>query len=62
MSDDVIACMAPVADRIQVSEIKAVLQTQLDPRERARNFAGYEPSRASRRLVIEQNSVAGIIP
>ena len=39
---DIIARMAPVADRIQVAQIKPILQSEFDRRGRARDLAGHK--------------------
>ena len=56
---DVLARVAPVPPRLEVPEIKAVLLTQADPRERARDLPADEGLAPDRGFVIEQNAVAG---
>ncbi len=57
---DVVAGMAPVAQRVEVAEVKAILQSELDARQRAGDLAGDEGFAAHRRFVVEQDAVAGI--
>src|SRR3954462_10553850 len=51
--------MAPVAARLEVTEIKAILQAELDAREAARDLASNEGLAADRRLVVEEDAVTG---
>ena len=57
---DVVARMAPVAQRVEVAEVQAVLQPERDARERARDLARDEGLAAQRALVVEQDAVAGV--
>ena len=50
--------VSPVAFRIQVAEIKFVLQTGEDVGHRARDLASHKCFPAARRFVVEQNAVA----
>src|SRR6266849_5520788 len=56
---DVVARVAPVAPRLEISQVQAILQPQLDARERAGDFAGHEGFAANRGFVVEENAVAG---
>ena len=57
---NIVPGVSPVAPRIEIAEVQAVLQTQLDTGERAGDFAGDEGLTANRRLVIEQDAIAGV--
>ncbi len=52
--------MAPVAQRVEVAEVQAVLQAKRDAGQRARDLARDEGLAAQRRLVVEQDAVAGV--
>ena len=56
----VIPGMSPVAQRIQVSDIQAILQPQVNPGERPRDFSGNEGLSPDGGLVIEQDAIASI--
>ena len=57
---NIIFGVAPVAQGVQIAEKQAILQAELDARQRARNFSGNEGLATTRRLVIEEDSVAGV--
>src|SRR5215469_3290957 len=57
---DVVARMAPVAARLQVAEVHAVLQPDADAREGAGDLARHERLAADRRLVVEEDPAAGV--
>src|SRR5712692_4607779 len=57
---DEVARMAPVALRVEVAEEEALLQPQLDARQRARDLARDEGLAAHRALVVEEDPVAGV--
>ena len=59
---DIIPRMAPVALRIQIADIELVLKTQFDPRNPARDLAGDEGLAPDRALVIEEDTVRGMVP
>ena len=52
--------MAPVAQRVQVAHVQALLQALGDVGEAAGDLAGHEGLAAARRLVVEEDAVAGI--
>ena len=54
--------MAAVAARIKVAKKQAILQTERDTRECARDFAGHESLAAHGRLVVEKDAVARVHP
>src|SRR5262249_23241381 len=51
---DVVPRMPPVPQRIQITEVQAVLQSQLDTRHGAGDLAGNKSFSALRRLVIKE--------
>ena len=51
--------MAPVAECIEVAQVERLLQADRDARQSARDLAGHEGLAADRRLVVEENPVAG---
>src|SRR6185436_16401454 len=55
---DVVPRMSPVAPRVQVADVEAVLHTQGDARKRPRGLARDEGFPADRRLVVEEDAVA----
>src|SRR2546427_9109856 len=57
---NVVGRVAPVATRIEVSELDLVLQAVLDARDRASDLAGGELRAATRRLVIEADDATRI--
>ena len=57
---DVVPGVPPVPARIQVAEVEAVLQAELDPRQRPRNLARHESLAPDRGLVVEEDAVAGV--
>ena len=57
---NVIPCMAPVAQRIHVAEIEAILQADFNASQGAGDFAGNKGLAAHGRLMVEQNAIAGI--
>ena len=57
---DVVAGMAPIAQGRKIAQIHAVLQTELDARQRAGDLAGDKGFAPHRRFMVEQNTVAGI--
>src|SRR5262245_588682 len=59
---DVVAGMAPVALRVEVPEVKAILHPEPDAGEGARDLARDERLAADRRLVVEEYPVAGVDP
>src|SRR6266404_1434962 len=52
--------MSPISLRVEVPEIKHVLQTEVDRRYGARDFAGHEGFAADWALVVEQDAVRGV--
>src|SRR5579859_1640418 len=56
---DEIARVAPVALRVEVAEVQAILQAELDARERPRDLARDEGLAADGALVVEEDAVAG---
>src|ERR1700722_441347 len=56
---DIVPGMAPVASRLEISQIERVFQTDLDPGDAAGNLAGDESFAADRAFMIEQDAVAG---
>ena len=56
---NIVSRMAPVPFRIEISEIQRVLQSDLDAAQCARDFARHKRLTALRRLVIEQDPIAG---
>eukprot|EP01022_Parablepharisma_sp_SALTPOND_P036279 TRINITY_DN9838_c0_g1_i1.p1 TRINITY_DN9838_c0_g1~~TRINITY_DN9838_c0_g1_i1.p1 ORF type:complete len:1069 (-),score=237.17 TRINITY_DN9838_c0_g1_i1:780-3986(-) len=56
----VVACMAPVTLGVQIAQVQAFLQAQLDARQGTGDLAGDEGFAAARRFVVEQDAVAGI--
>ena len=52
--------MAPVAQRAHVAEVQAILQTQRNAGDGARDLAGHEGFAAQRAFVVEQDAVAGV--
>src|SRR5690606_28482543 len=61
-SFDEVACKAPVAFCFQIAQEELVLQADTNSRCGASNLARNEGFTAPRRLVIEENTVAGIHP
>src|SRR5580693_3634825 len=57
---DVIPGVAPIALRLEVSEIKRIVETGLDPGNAARDLACHEGVATDRALMVEQDTVAGI--
>mmetsp|Transcript_139532 Transcript_139532/g.339007 ORF Transcript_139532/g.339007 Transcript_139532/m.339007 type:complete len:356 (+) Transcript_139532:16-1083(+) len=55
---DVVARVAPVALRVDVAQVQAVLQARLDARHGARDLPRHERGTAARALVVEQDAVA----
>ena len=58
----VILGVAPIAQRIHIAQIEAVLEVQLDARERPRDLARDEGLAAQWRLMVEQDAVASVHP
>src|SRR6266581_4593876 len=56
---DVVARVAPVAPRLEISQVQAVLDAQADAGQRPGDLAADESLAPDRRLVIEQDAVAG---
>ena len=56
---DVFFGVTPVALRVEVAEVKLVLQPRLDARHGARDLARDKSFAAPRAFVIEKNSAAG---
>src|SRR5262249_19015796 len=54
---DEVARVTPIAPRVEIAQEQAVLQAEVDPRERARDLARDERLAADRRLVVEQDPV-----
>jgi hypothetical protein len=52
--------VAPVAQGVQVAEVEAVLQAELDAGDGAGDLAGDEGFAAHRAFVVEQDAVAGV--
>ncbi len=52
--------MAPIALGLEVAQIDTVLQAELNSRDRPRNFACYKGFTPQGRLMVKQNTVAGI--
>src|SRR6185312_32018 len=59
---DIVAGMAPVAPRVEIADIEAVLAPPGDRRDRAGDLARDESLAAARPLVIEQDAVRGVQP
>ena len=57
---DIVARVAPVAPRVEVAEVQAILHSELDAGEAARDLARDEDLAADRRFVVEEDAVAGI--
>src|ERR1700677_1511959 len=57
---DVIPGVAPIALGLEVSEIKRIVETGLDPGNAARDLACHEGLATDRALMVEQDTVAGI--
>ena len=57
---DIVARVAPVAQRAHVAQVQAVLQSQRDARDGAGDLARHEGLAAQRALVVEQHAVAGV--
>src|SRR5580704_15917218 len=57
---DIIAGMSPVPFGVEISEMQALLKSKFNSGEGTRDLSGNEGFATYRRLVIEQNSVAGI--
>src|SRR5712692_10923726 len=55
---DVVARVAPVAPRLEISQVQAVLDAQADAGQRPGDLAADESLAPDRRLVIEQDAVA----
>ncbi len=51
--------IAPVAPRVQISQIQFLLQSRFDPRNPARDFPRHKVLSPTRRLVVKQNPVHG---
>src|SRR5215510_13629405 len=49
---DVIACMPPIALGLQITEVEALVKSDLDPGDRARNLAGHKRLAPDRALVV----------
>src|ERR1700730_1665504 len=58
---DIIAGMTPVAPGIKVADVEPLLQTNRDGCDRTRDLARDERLAAQRALVIEQDTVRGVI-
>ena len=56
----VVARMAPVAQRVEIAQVQAVVEAGFDAREAARDLARNERLAAKGTLVIEQDAVAGV--
>ena len=56
----VVAGMAPVAPRVQVSQIDAVLQAMGNRGDCPSDFAGHERLASRRSFVVEQNAIGGV--
>src|SRR6266850_1965094 len=54
----VVARVTPVAQRIQVTQVQALLEPCVNPREAASDLAGYEGLAANRGLMIERYAAA----
>src|SRR5256885_825677 len=57
---DIVARVAPVAPRVEVAEVQAILHSEFDAGEAARDLARDEDLAADRRFVVEEDAVAGI--
>ena len=55
----IVACMTPVAQRIEIAQEHGLVQPGVDPGESPRNLPRHERLAANRRLVVEENPVAG---
>src|SRR6266404_5716534 len=54
----VVARVTPVAQRVQVAQVQALLEPCVNPREAACDLTGYEGLAANRGLMIEQDAAA----
>jgi hypothetical protein len=52
--------MPPVAKRVEVAEIEAILKSQVNPCQGPGDLAGNKSFAANRRFMVEENPVAGI--
>src|SRR5262245_17203151 len=52
--------MSPISPRVEIPEIKYVLQTEVNRRYGTRDFAGYEGFAADRAFVVEQDAVCRV--
>ena len=57
---DVVARVAPVALRVDVPHVQALLHALVDPRDGARHLARHERGAAAWRLVVEEDAVGGM--
>src|SRR5438874_181438 len=57
---DVIARVSPIALGIEVSQKEPVLKTQMDCRDRARDFPRHKGLGPGRSLMVEQDSIRGM--
>ena len=56
----VVPCMAPIPESGQIAEIEGALKSQLDPGKGAGDLPCHKGFAANRRLVVEEDTVAGI--
>src|SRR5262249_26249088 len=54
----IVAGIAPVALRVEISEIQFVLKSKFDPRYRFRDFPAHKSFAAARRFMVEENAIA----
>ena len=60
LGQHVVPCMPPVATRFEISQVQAAVKANGDSRQATGNLAGDERLAAYRRLMVEENAVAGI--
>ena len=56
----VVAGAAPVAQRVEIAHVQAVVESRIHPRQAARDLARHKRFTPPRTLVVEQHPVAGI--
>ena len=58
----VVAGAAPVAQRVEIAHVQAVVESRIHPRQAARDLARHKRFTPPRTLVVEQHPVAGNHP